>query len=108
MKAYWGSRSIAPCILDLSTRWKGVASFMSQPLYRWGKSPWYPLDRRLGGPQSWSVCSGEQGQTLFHIPNFHYHLVKHFKLSPPQLHHIRVLAVGHWMWLRNWMDRWTN
>jgi hypothetical protein len=23
-------------------------------LYSWGKSPWYPLDRRLGGPHSWS------------------------------------------------------
>jgi hypothetical protein len=22
------------------------------PLYPQGKSPWYPLDRRLGGPQS--------------------------------------------------------
>jgi hypothetical protein len=21
------------------------------PLYYWGKSPWYPMDRRLGGPQ---------------------------------------------------------
>jgi len=21
----------------------------------WGKNPWYALDRRLGGPQSWSV-----------------------------------------------------
>jgi hypothetical protein len=25
-----------------------------------GKSPWYPLDRRLGGPQSQSVCCGEE------------------------------------------------
>jgi len=22
-------------------------------------SLWYPLDRRLGGPQSWSGCGGE-------------------------------------------------
>jgi hypothetical protein len=26
----------------------------SRPLYPQGKSPWYPLDRRLGGPQSQS------------------------------------------------------
>jgi hypothetical protein len=26
----------------------------ARPLYPQGKSPWYPLDRRLGGPQSWS------------------------------------------------------
>jgi hypothetical protein len=29
-------------------------------LYPQGKSPWYPLDRRLGGPQSWSEHGGEQ------------------------------------------------
>jgi hypothetical protein len=25
-----------------------------------GKSPWYPLDRRLGGPQCWSERSGKE------------------------------------------------
>jgi len=25
-----------------------------------GRSPWYPMDRRLGGPQSWAGCSGEE------------------------------------------------
>jgi hypothetical protein len=34
-----------------------VVSFITQLLYPWGKSPWYPLDRRLGGPQSRSGCS---------------------------------------------------
>jgi len=29
-------------------------------LYPHGKSPRYPLDRRLGGPQSCSGCSGEE------------------------------------------------
>jgi hypothetical protein len=24
------------------------------------KPPWYQLDMRLGGPQSWSGCSGEE------------------------------------------------
>jgi len=37
-----------------------VVSFMSQPLYPWGKSHWYPLDRRMAGPQSWSEHSGEE------------------------------------------------
>jgi hypothetical protein len=37
-------------ILDLGTRWKLVVSFTLWPLY--GRElPWYPLDRRLGGPQ---------------------------------------------------------
>jgi hypothetical protein len=60
MKMYWGSGCIAPHILDLSTRWRWVVSFTSQPLYPQGKSPWYPLDRRLGGPKSQSGCSGEE------------------------------------------------
>jgi hypothetical protein len=37
-----------------------VVSFTTQPLYLQVKSPWYPLDRRLGGPQSHSSCSGEE------------------------------------------------
>jgi hypothetical protein len=60
MKAYWGSRGIAPCILDLGTRWRCVISFMPQLLYYQGKSPWYPMDRRLGKPQNWSGHSGEE------------------------------------------------
>jgi len=28
-----------------------VVSFTPRPLYPQGKSPWYPLYRRLGGPQ---------------------------------------------------------
>jgi hypothetical protein len=31
-----------------------------QPLYSQGKSPWYPLDRRLGGLQSQSGRGGEE------------------------------------------------
>jgi hypothetical protein len=30
------------------------------PLYPQVKSPWYPLDRRLGGPQSRSERGGEE------------------------------------------------
>jgi hypothetical protein len=33
---------------------------MLQLLYSQGKSPQCLLDRRLGGPQSWSGCSGEE------------------------------------------------
>jgi hypothetical protein len=43
-------------ILDLCTRWRWVISFTPLPLYREGKSPRYPLDRRLGGPQSQYGC----------------------------------------------------
>jgi hypothetical protein len=44
-----GSGGIAPCILDLGTRWRWVVSFMPRSLYPQGKSPWYSLDRRWWG-----------------------------------------------------------
>jgi hypothetical protein len=37
-----------------------VISFTPQPLYPQGKSPWYPLYRRLDGPQSRSGGCGEE------------------------------------------------
>jgi len=45
--------------VDLGTRWRWVVSFTPRPLPQ-GKSPWYPLDRRLGGPQSRSWRAGEK------------------------------------------------
>jgi hypothetical protein len=52
MKAYWGSGHITPCILDLGTIWRWMVNFTPRPFYPQGKSPWYPLDRRLDGPQT--------------------------------------------------------
>jgi hypothetical protein len=46
-------------LLTLELGWMRMVSFTPQPLYPQGKSPWYPLDRRLGGPQSWSGRYGE-------------------------------------------------
>jgi hypothetical protein len=37
-----------------------VVSFTPRPLYPQGKSPWYPLDRRMGGPQSRSGRGGDE------------------------------------------------
>jgi hypothetical protein len=45
---------------DFGSRWRCVVSFTPRPLYPQGKSPWYPLDRRMGGPQSRSGCNGEE------------------------------------------------
>jgi len=33
---------------------------MLQPLFLWGNNPHYPQNRRLGGNQRWSGCSGEE------------------------------------------------
>jgi hypothetical protein len=52
MKAYRGS--------DLDTIWRWVVSFTPWPLYPQGKSPLYPLDRKLGGPQSRSGRGDEE------------------------------------------------
>jgi hypothetical protein len=60
MKVCFGSRGIAPLILDLITGWRWVVSFTPRPLYLQWKSPWYPLDKRLGGPQSQSERGGEE------------------------------------------------
>jgi hypothetical protein len=60
MKAYWGSGSIAPRILDLGTRWRWMVNFTPRPLCPHGKSPWYPLDRRLGELQSRSGRGSEE------------------------------------------------
>jgi hypothetical protein len=43
---------MAARILDFGTRRRRVFSVTLRPLYSQGKSPGYPLDRRLGGPQS--------------------------------------------------------
>jgi hypothetical protein len=47
-------------ILDLSTRWRQVVSFMHLPFYPWGKNSQYPLDWMLGEPKNWSGCNGEE------------------------------------------------
>jgi hypothetical protein len=60
MKAYWGSEATALHILDLRNRWRGVVSFTLWRFYSQGKSPWYPLDRRLGGPQNRFRGGGEE------------------------------------------------
>jgi hypothetical protein len=41
-----------------------VVSFTPRPLYPQGKSPWYPLERRLGGPQSRSGHDGGEEKNL--------------------------------------------
>jgi hypothetical protein len=64
MNAYWGSGGMAPRVLDLCTRWRWVISFTPRPLYLQGKSPWYPLDRRLGGTQNRSRRGGEEENSI--------------------------------------------
>jgi hypothetical protein len=55
-----GCGCIEPHFLDLGTSWRWVISFTPRPLYPRRKSPWYPLDRRLDGPQSRSGWHGQE------------------------------------------------
>jgi hypothetical protein len=59
MKTYGGSGCLDSRFLDLSTSWRWVVNFTPLALYPRGKSPRYPLDRRLGGSQSRSGRYGE-------------------------------------------------
>jgi hypothetical protein len=49
-----------PRIRDLGTRLRFVISFTPRSLYPQGKSLWYTLHRRLGGPQSRSRHGGKE------------------------------------------------
>jgi hypothetical protein len=60
MKSCWGCGGIALTILDFGTGWRWVVSFTPRPLYSQGNILRYPLDRKLGGPQSRSGWGGEE------------------------------------------------
>ena len=71
----------------MGTRWRWVVSFMPSPLYPLGKIPQYPLNGRLGGPQSQTrrgtgeCFDGAEFRTLAH----------------PTCSLVRVLAQVSWL-----------
>ena len=64
MMAYRGNSGLAPRILNLSTRWMCVVSFMSRPLYPLRKILRYQLNMRLLGFQNKSGNFGEEEDIL--------------------------------------------
>jgi hypothetical protein len=56
----WMNADTAPRILKLGARWRWVVSFTLRPLFTRGKRPHYPIDRRVGGPQSRCESGGEE------------------------------------------------
>jgi hypothetical protein len=56
----WRSGLIEPRVLHTGTSWDLVLSITPRLFYPLGKSPWYPLDRKLSGPRrrSWSFGEG--------------------------------------------------
>jgi hypothetical protein len=91
MMAYWGG-GIAPRILDLGIRWSWVVSFTPRPLYSQGKSPWYPLDRRLGGSQSRSGRGGDEKNSQ-HLSELELRIIQR---------NIKLLAVDAICLTRKW------
>jgi len=66
MKMYSGSGGIAPITLNSGARWRWRVNFTPRPLYIWRNSPWYSLDRKLGGPhgRSGGDCGERNSQSL--------------------------------------------
>jgi hypothetical protein len=69
---------------------KGEWSALCNCFTPWGKSPWYPLHRRLGGPQSQSGHSGRKKKSL------HYYCWKS-NPSCPAHSLATILPELHWL-----------
>jgi hypothetical protein len=59
MKAYWGVEVPLHSIFDLGIKMEVSGQLHASASLPQEKSPWYPLDWRLGGPQSRSGHGGE-------------------------------------------------
>jgi hypothetical protein len=57
---YWGMKVQLHSFFDLGIRWRWVVSFTPRPLRPQGKSPWCPLDTKLGGTLSRSGRGGKE------------------------------------------------
>jgi hypothetical protein len=51
---------MVPYILKFSIKWRQAVSFTLQQLYSFGRSIQYPLNNRMGGPQSQFGYFGEK------------------------------------------------
>jgi hypothetical protein len=58
MKTYGGIDAVH--IVNPGTRWRWVVRFTPPPLYPQGKSPRYPSDGGIGGPQNQFGRGGEK------------------------------------------------
>jgi hypothetical protein len=63
-----------------------------------GKSSWYPLGRRLGGPQSWSGCGGKEinSQPLLGLEPPGYGFINYKLYTSPDI--IRVIKSRRMRW----------
>jgi hypothetical protein len=96
----WGSWGTASHILNLRIRQMWVVSFTPQPLYLWGMSPWYPLDRMLSGPQILFELCGENSlrwkKSNPHVPGCSACSLDSTKTELPHLLHSRTPTSKLW------------
>jgi hypothetical protein len=93
MKAYWESGGIAPQILNLGTNGGEWSASRSSHFTPKGKDPWNPLDRRLGGPQSWSGHSGEEKNSQ-PLPGFKPLIIQPIAQSyTPELSQFQIITI---------------
>jgi len=59
MEVHWGSWGKAPLILNLGTKWRRVVKFISG-CFTPGKETRWPMNRRMGAPQSMCGLFGYQ------------------------------------------------
>jgi hypothetical protein len=51
--------------LTSALRWRRVVGFIPRPLYPQGKSPWYPMDRRLGDAHKFRVFENRRLRKIY-------------------------------------------
>jgi hypothetical protein len=94
-----GEWTYSSTIVDLDAKWRIVASFTPRPLCPQGKSPRYPLCRRLGGSKSRSRRCGEE-KNLLPLPEIEPRFPgRALKLYASQQEPRRVLSTDTWRWL---------
>lgn len=67
MEGYISFTHIVPPILNFNTRLRWVANFTILAAWPLGKNSWYPLNRRVGKPNSQCLCSPPRNQTPVHL-----------------------------------------
>jgi hypothetical protein len=73
-----------------------MVSFTNRPLYCKGKSPWYPLDRRLGGFQDQSGHSGEE-KNFQPLPGLEPSVIKPIaQICATKLSRLLLLLIGNY------------
>jgi hypothetical protein len=86
MKAYRGRRVIAPLILSLDSRPRGVVNFTFRPLYLGERTPGTDCIGGYVGPRK-ELEVFEKRKKLLHLPGFESRVVQPIALSPYRIRH---------------------